>query len=46
MNSHAVPVPAIELLALVTNCVEGNGALTASVDGNTRDYINGRTGLS
>lgn len=35
----AIPVPQIEILSHVTSCVMGNGALAASVGGNTRDYI-------
>lgn len=35
----APPVVQIEILSQKTSCVEDNGALTASVNGNTRDYI-------
>ncbi|MEL7003739.1 MAG: gliding motility-associated C-terminal domain-containing protein, partial [Bacteroidota bacterium] len=34
-----IPVPTIELLSNVTSCIEPNGALSVSVDGNTSDYI-------
>ncbi|HTE30185.1 MAG TPA: gliding motility-associated C-terminal domain-containing protein [Chryseolinea sp.] len=34
-----IPFPTIEILSLVTSCVEGNGSLTASVNGNTSDYV-------
>lgn len=38
-NSLAIPAPEIETLSLVTSCIEGNGMLAASVNGNTSDYI-------
>ena len=31
--------PTIEILSHVTSCIEDNGALSVSVNGNTRDYI-------
>jgi gliding motility-associated-like protein len=34
-----IPAPAIEILSHVTSCLTGNGALTASVGGNTSDYV-------
>lgn len=34
-----IPVPQIEILSMVTSCVEGNGALSVSVGGNTSDYV-------
>lgn len=34
-----VPHPAIEILSMVTSCIEDNGILTASVNGNTSEYI-------
>ena len=34
-----VPAPQVSVLSHVTSCIESNGALEASVDGNTRDYI-------
>ena len=34
-----VPAVDVEVLSNVTSCVEDNGALAASVDGNTSDYI-------
>ena len=34
-----VPVVDIEVLSHVTSCITSNGALSASVDGNTADYI-------
>jgi uncharacterized protein YcfL len=34
-----VPAVDVEVLSNVTSCVEDNGALTASVGGNTSDYI-------
>lgn len=36
---EAVPLPEVEILSQVTSCTEPNGALRASVDGNTEDYI-------
>ena len=39
MDLSNIPLPAIEVLSIVTSCVEGNGMLTASVDGNTSDYV-------
>ncbi|MDQ2657639.1 MAG: gliding motility-associated C-terminal domain-containing protein [Bacteroidota bacterium] len=38
-NLLAVPLPEINVLSHVTSCVENNGALEASVGGNTGDYI-------
>jgi len=34
-----VPLPQVFVLSHVTSCVESNGMLEASVDGNTSDYI-------
>jgi gliding motility-associated-like protein len=34
-----VPMPMIEIISQVTSCIENNGALSASVGGNTQDYI-------
>lgn len=34
-----IPLPDIEILSMVTSCISANGALSASVDGNTSDYI-------
>ena len=34
-----IPMPQIEILSMVTSCISDNGALTASVDGNTSDYV-------
>jgi gliding motility-associated-like protein len=34
-----IPVPAIEIISMVTSCVVNNGKLAVSVGGNTRDYI-------
>lgn len=34
-----IPVPTIEVLSLVTSCIEANGSLAVSVGGNTSDYI-------
>ncbi len=34
-----IPFPQIEILSMKTSCVEDNGALSASVGGNTQDYI-------
>ena len=39
LEQMAIPNPAIEILSMVTSCISGNGAVSASVDGNTRDYI-------
>jgi hypothetical protein len=36
---EAIPNVAVEVLSNVTSCVEANGALSASVNGNTSDYI-------
>jgi gliding motility-associated-like protein len=33
-----IPLPDIEVLSMVTSCVEDNGALSVSVGGNTSDY--------
>lgn len=38
-NPVAIPIPTIEILSHVTSCVLDNGALAASVGGNTKDYI-------
>lgn len=39
-NITTMPNPEIEILSHVTNCqTQDNGALSASVNGNTRDYI-------
>ncbi|WKZ59083.1 MAG: gliding motility-associated C-terminal domain-containing protein [Cyclobacteriaceae bacterium] len=38
-NPVGIPIPQIEILSHVTSCVMDNGALAASVNGNTRDYI-------
>lgn len=35
----AIPSPDIEIISHVTSCIINNGALSASVDGNTADYI-------
>jgi uncharacterized protein (DUF2141 family) len=34
-----LPMPEIEILSQVISCITNNGALTASVDGNTSNYI-------
>jgi gliding motility-associated-like protein len=34
-----IPNPTIEILSMVTSCISDNGALSASVDGNTSDYV-------
>lgn len=34
-----MPDPTIEVLSNVTSCIDDNGALSASVNGNTKDYI-------
>jgi gliding motility-associated-like protein len=34
-----IPLPQIEILSMVTSCVDDNGALSVSVNGNTSDYI-------
>jgi hypothetical protein len=34
-----IPAPQIDILSHVTSCIFGNGALSASVNGNTKDYI-------
>jgi gliding motility-associated-like protein len=34
-----IPIPSIDVLSMVTSCLIDNGALTASVDGNTSNYI-------
>jgi gliding motility-associated-like protein len=34
-----IPLPEIEILSMVTSCISDNGALTAAVDGITRDYV-------
>ena len=39
VEQMAIPDPAIEILSMVTSCISDNGAVSASVDGNTRDYI-------
>jgi hypothetical protein len=38
-SPEAIPNVAVEVLSNVTSCVEPNGALSASVNGNTSDYI-------
>jgi hypothetical protein len=38
-NPVGIPIPQIEILSHVTSCVLDNGALAASVNGNTRDYV-------
>jgi gliding motility-associated-like protein len=38
-NILQVPVPRVSVLSHVTSCVESNGALQASVGGNTSDFI-------
>ena len=39
IEQMAIPNPAIEILSMVTSCISNNGAVSASVDGITRDYI-------
>lgn len=39
IEQTAIPNPAIEILSMVTSCIAGNGAVSASVGGNTSDYI-------
>ena len=39
VEQMAIPNPAIEILSMVTSCISDNGAVSASVSGNTRDYI-------
>ena len=34
-----IPMPQIEILSMVTSCISDNGALSASVNGNTSDYV-------
>lgn len=34
-----IPLPQIEVISMKTSCVEDNGALSVSVNGNTMDYI-------
>ncbi len=34
-----IPFPNIEIISMKTSCVEDNGALSASVGGNTSDYV-------
>lgn len=34
-----IPLPQIEILSMVTSCVDDNGALSVSVGGNTSDYV-------
>jgi len=34
-----IPTPDIEILSMVTSCVDDNGALSVSVGGNTSDYV-------
>ncbi|MBA4057116.1 MAG: hypothetical protein C0490_20555, partial [Marivirga sp.] len=34
-----IPIPQIEILSMVTSCVDDNGALSVSVGGNTSDYV-------
>lgn len=38
-NSLPIPMPQVDVLSHMTSCIEPNGALTASVNGNTSDYI-------
>jgi len=38
-NRLAIEAPTITILSQVTSCVEANGELSASVNGNTEDYI-------
>jgi hypothetical protein len=38
-NKITIPLPNVELLSNVTSCVTNNGALSASVNGNTGDFI-------
>jgi gliding motility-associated-like protein len=38
-NILPIPAPQVDVLSHVTSCVEANGALAASVNGNTSDYI-------
>ncbi len=38
-NIVPLPTPDIEVLSNITSCVFNNGALSASVEGNTSDYI-------
>ncbi len=38
-NSLPIPMPQVDVLSHVTSCIEPNGALTASVNGNTSGYI-------
>lgn len=38
-NTLPVPAPEVDVLSHVTSCLEANGILEASVQGNTRDYI-------
>ena len=39
MQQLPIPMPQIEILSMVTSCVEDNGALSVSVGGNTSDYV-------
>lgn len=34
-----IPIPQIEILSMVTSCIDDNGALSVSVGGNTSDYV-------
>ncbi len=34
-----IPIPQIEILSMVTSCVDDNGSLSVSVGGNTSNYI-------
>lgn len=38
-NYLPVPMPQVDVISHVTSCVEPNGILSASVNGNTSDYI-------
>jgi hypothetical protein len=38
-NKATIPLPKIEILSNVTSCIANNGSLSASVNGNTWDFI-------
>ena len=38
-NFAKIPVPIVAVVSNKTSCVDNNGELSASVDGNTKDYI-------
>jgi hypothetical protein len=38
-NTLPIPIPQVEILSNVTSCLADNGALAASVNGNTGDFI-------